>query len=112
MSRLRLVSSLILFLIVPQTVQAAEPQVVAQQKIWDDGKLLPFHRYLRQFNMELAPALEGKYLRFGKTPRFGTDLELILQIDLSRISPNWDGVKCVYRRVPAGIDDAARANSR
>lgn len=81
-------------------------------EIWEDGKQLPFHRYLRQFNMELAPALEGKYLRFGKTPRFGTDLELILQIDLSRISPNWDGVKCVYRRVPAGIDDAARANSR
>lgn len=70
-------------------------------EIWQDGKLLPFRDYLRQFDMEFATAPDGEYLRFGKAPRFGTDLELIAQIDVSRIHPHWDGVKCIYRRMPA-----------
>lgn len=91
---------------------ALPPEYGRLVEIWEDGKLLPFSRYLRQFDMQLAPAPEGEYLRFGKAPHFGADLELVLQIDLSRISPNWDGVKCVYRRVPAGVDASARTAPR
>ena len=86
---------------------ALPPEYGRLVEIWEDRKLLPFGRYLQQFDMQLAPAPEGEYLRFGKAPRFGTDLELVVQIDLSRISPNWDGVKCIYRRLPADVDASA-----
>jgi SAM-dependent methyltransferase len=66
-------------------------------EIWERGEIVPFGDYLRRFGMELAPAPEGEYLRFGKAPGFGEDLELVLQIDLSDIHEHWDGVKCVYR---------------
>lgn len=83
---------------------ALPPEYGRLVEIWENGKLLPFGRYLQQFDMQLAPASEGEYLRFGKSPQFGKDLELVVQIDLSRLSPNWDGVKCIYRRLPPGVD--------
>jgi len=70
-------------------------------EIWDEGRLIPFGDYLRRFGMALAPAPEGEYLRFGKTPRFGADLALVFQVDLGQIHSHWDGVKCVYRVTPA-----------
>jgi SAM-dependent methyltransferase len=67
-------------------------------EIWDEGRLVPFGAYLREFGMELASATDGHYLRFGKAPRFGLDLELACEVDLGEISAHWDGIKCVYRR--------------
>lgn len=66
-------------------------------EIWQDGRSLPFGDYLRRFGMAFAAAPEGEYLRFGKSPRFGEDLQLVLEIDLSKLHAHWDGVKCVYR---------------
>lgn len=67
-------------------------------EIWDDGRLVPFGAYLRGFGMQFASAPEGEYLRFGKAPDFGQDLQLVFQVDLSEINAHWDGVKCVYCR--------------
>ncbi len=69
-------------------------------EIWQDGRLIPFGDYLRRFSMVFAPAPDGEYLRFGKSPRFGQDLQLVLQVDLSELHAHWDGVKCVYRLTP------------
>jgi len=66
-------------------------------EIWQDGRLIPFGDYLRRHGMAFAAAPDGKYLRFGKSPRFGEDLQLVLEIDLSELHAHWDGVKCVYR---------------
>lgn len=66
-------------------------------EIWEAGRLVPFGEYARRFGMALTPAPEGEYLRFGKCPGFGADLELVAQIDLSELCSHWDGVKCVYR---------------
>ena len=68
-------------------------------EIWHDGRLVPFGDYLRRFGMALEPAPEGEYLRFGKSPRFGEDLRLVFQIDLSEVNDRWNGIKCVYRVV-------------
>ena len=76
------------------------PEYQRLVEIWDEGRLLPFGDYLRGFGMELATAPDGEYLRFGKSPRFGLDLELVFQVDLNEIHAHWDGVKCVYRRIP------------
>lgn len=65
-------------------------------EIWDQGLLLPFGAYLRRFGMAFAPSVEGEFLRFGKSPNFGHDLELVQEIDVSRIHARWDGIKCVY----------------
>lgn len=70
-------------------------------EIWQDGRLIPFGDYLRRFGMAFAAAPDGEYLRFGKSPRFGEDLQLVLQIDLSELHAHWDGIKCVYRLTPA-----------
>lgn len=70
-------------------------------EIWQDGRLVPFGDYLRRFGMAFAPASEGEYLRFGKSPQFGDDLQLVHEIDLSELYAHWDGVKCVYRLTPA-----------
>jgi len=70
-------------------------------EIWHEGLLIPFGEYLRRFGMAFAPASDGEYLQFGKSPRFGEDLQLVLQIDLSDLHAHWDGVKCVYRLGPA-----------
>jgi len=67
-------------------------------EIWQDGRVLPFGAYLRQHGMSLLPADEGEYLRFGKCPSVGEDLEPIVEIDVSAIDPRWSGIKCVYRR--------------
>ena len=69
-------------------------------EIWEDGRLVPFRDYARRFGIAFAPVSEGEYLRFGKAPGFGDDLQLLLQIDVSEIHHHWDGVKCVYRRTP------------
>ena len=66
-------------------------------EIWEEGRLLPLADYARRFGMELTPAVEGEYLRFRKAPGFADDLELVYEIDLSRLHDHWDGVKCVYR---------------
>lgn len=66
-------------------------------EIWESGRLLPLREYAQRFAMTLAPAPEGEYLRFGKCPGFGDDLELVCEIDLSRLHTEWDGIKCVYR---------------
>ena len=68
-------------------------------EIWHDDRLVPFGDYLRRYGMAFAAAPDGEYLRIGKSPGFGEDLELVLQIDLCGIHPHWDGVKCVYRVV-------------
>lgn len=70
-------------------------------EIWQDGRLIPFGDYLRRFGMAFAAAPDGEYLRFGKSPCFGEDLQLVLQIDLSELHAHWDGIKCVYRLTPA-----------
>ena len=76
------------------------PEYQRLVEIWDDGQLLPFGDYLRRFGMALVPAAEGEYLRFGKSPRFGADLELVFEVDLSTLHAHWDGIKCVYRLMP------------
>lgn len=67
-------------------------------EIWDGERLVPFGDYLRSFGMALEPAPEGEYLRFGKSPRFGEDLRLVFQVDLSEVNDRWNGIKCVYRK--------------
>ena len=69
-------------------------------EIWDDGRLIPFGVYLRRYGMAFVPAPEGEYLRITKSPRFGEDLQLIVQIELAEICAQWNGVKCVYRVRP------------
>ena len=66
-------------------------------EIWQNGVLIPFGEYLRRFNMALANAPEGRYLRFGKADDFGRDLVPVLEIDLSTLHAHWDGVKCIYQ---------------
>ena len=67
-------------------------------EIWQDGRLVPFGEYLGRFGMAFAPAPEGEYLRFGKASGFGDDLALVAEIDVSRLYPHWDGIKCIYAR--------------
>ena len=66
-------------------------------EIWKDGILVPFGVYLRRFGMAFMPCVEGEYLRFEKAPGFGDDLERIFEIDVSKLHPQWNGVKCIYR---------------
>jgi SAM-dependent methyltransferase len=66
-------------------------------EIWEDGILVPFGDYVERHGMALEPAQEGQFLHFGHAPSFGSDLELVQEIDLARIHPHWDGIKCVYR---------------
>jgi SAM-dependent methyltransferase len=70
-------------------------------EIWQDGRLVPFGDYLRPYGMAFEPASEGEYLRITKSPRFGEELELVLQVDLGEICTHWNGVKCVYRMAAA-----------
>ncbi|MEO8305142.1 MAG: class I SAM-dependent methyltransferase [Betaproteobacteria bacterium] len=69
-------------------------------EIWDQGLLVPLGTYLARFGMAFVASVEGEFLPFVKSPDFGVDLELVQQIDLSRINARWDGIKCVYRLVP------------
>ena len=73
------------------------PEYQRLVEIWDDGRLMPFGDYLARFAMSFAAATQGEYLRFGKSAGFGDDLELISEVDLSRLHHHWDGIKCVYR---------------
>jgi len=66
-------------------------------EIWDDGRLIPFGDYLRRYGMTFEPAAEGEYLRINKSPRFGEDLRLVVEVALEEICARWSGVKCVYR---------------
>jgi SAM-dependent methyltransferase len=68
-------------------------------EIWQDGRLVTFGDYLRRYGGDLVAAPHGEYARFGRCPRFGEDLERVLDVDLEQVDPNWDGVKCVYRVV-------------
>jgi len=72
------------------------PEYSRLVEIWQDAALLPFGDYLQRYDMALAPAPEGEYLRFGKAKRFGCDLTPVLEIDLSHVHGHWDGIKCVY----------------
>jgi SAM-dependent methyltransferase len=76
------------------------PEYQRLVEIWRDGRLVPFGDYLRPFGMVFAPSKEGEYLRFGKSPHFGDDLEQVIQVDLSKLHAAWDGVKCIYRVMP------------
>jgi SAM-dependent methyltransferase len=76
------------------------PEYQRLVEIWQEGRLVPFGDYLRRFGMAFAPAAEGEYLRFGKSPQFGADLELVFEVDLSALHAHWDGIKCVYRLTP------------
>jgi SAM-dependent methyltransferase len=68
-------------------------------EIWDEDRLVPFRDYAARFGMAFVASVEGEYLRFGKTPHFGEDLEPVFQVDLANLNREWNGVKCVYRRV-------------
>ena len=76
---------------------ALPPEYGRLVEIWQDGALVPFSDYLGRYAMALAPAPEGHYLRFGKTAAFGDDLVPLLELDLSTLHADWDGIKCVYR---------------
>ena len=76
------------------------PEYQRLVEIWEDGRLVPFGDYARRFGIALVPAQEGEYLRFGKSPRFGENLELVVEVDLGALHEHWDGIKCVYRRTP------------
>ena len=80
-----------------ELVPGLPPEYQRLVEIWQAGRLVPFGDYLRRYGMALVPAAEGEYLRFGKSPRFAEDLELVLEIDLAAIHSHWDGIKCVYR---------------
>ena len=66
-------------------------------EIWENGALVPLGEYARRHGVALAPAPEGSYLRFGKSPTFATDLVAVTEIDVARIHEDFDGIKCVYR---------------
>ena len=74
------------------------PEYQRLVEIWDEGRLVTFHDYAARFGMAFVASAEGEYLRFGKTPRFGEDLERVFQIDVAELDRRWNGVKCVYRR--------------
>ena len=87
------------------------PEYARLVEIWENGRILPFGEYVRRYGgaLQVAPD-DGQYLRFGKQRSFGEDLERIVEIDVSGIHPEWDGVKCVYRlRPPARRQDGAPA---
>jgi SAM-dependent methyltransferase len=69
-------------------------------EIWQDGSILPFREYARRYGVALTAAGDGEHLHFGKERSFGDDLEPVLEIDLSTVYPEWDGIKCVYRVRP------------
>jgi len=66
-------------------------------EIWHEGRLVTFHDYAARFGMQFVSSVEGEYLRFRKSPRFGDDLERVVELDLAKLNPKWNGVKCVYR---------------
>jgi len=72
-------------------------------EIWQEGSILPFGDYARRHGVAFMPAPEGEYLHFGKQPSFGDDLEPVLEIELSTVHPEWDGIKCVYRVRPPRV---------
>ncbi|MEO5700167.1 MAG: class I SAM-dependent methyltransferase [Casimicrobiaceae bacterium] len=69
-------------------------------EIWDGAELRALGDYAGDFGVAFMPAPEGEYLRFGKAPGFGADLDLALQIDLAQLNDQWDGIKCIYRLRP------------
>ena len=77
------------------------PEYRSLMEIWHDGRRIPLAGYLRRYGIAFTPALEGEFLRFGKSPGFAEDLELVYQIDLAEIHSHWDGLKCVYRLTTA-----------
>ena len=70
-------------------------------EIWENGALVPLGEYAQRHGVALAPAPEGHFLHFGRTPSFGRDVERVIEIDLAAIHPDWDGIKCVYRMMPS-----------
>jgi hypothetical protein len=74
-------------------------------EIWEDGRLVPFGAYAREFGVELVAAPSGQYLSFGKCARFAEDVVLVTELDLASIHAHWDGVKCVYRRTRGSCSD-------
>jgi SAM-dependent methyltransferase len=92
-----------------ETRDELPPEYGRLVEIWHDGRLVPFADYLDRYAMALAPAPEGHYLRFGKTERFGDDLVSVLEIDLSTLHADWDGIKCVYR-LQAAPESSATAD--
>jgi SAM-dependent methyltransferase len=66
-------------------------------EIWHAGRLVPFGEYLRRCGAGFVAAAEGEYLRLGKLRHFAEDLDAVLQVDVSEIHADWDGIKCVYR---------------
>lgn len=75
------------------------PEYQRLVEIWHEGILVPFGDYLRRYGLGFVPAAEGEYLRLGKAQGVGDDLELVCELDLSRLHPHWDGIKCIYRQV-------------
>jgi SAM-dependent methyltransferase len=66
-------------------------------EIWESGRLVPLAEYLARFGGSLAAAPDGHYLRFGPAEGFGSDLDLVAELDLNALHRHWDGIKCVYR---------------
>jgi SAM-dependent methyltransferase len=75
------------------------PEYQRLVEIWNERRLVTFHDYAAQFGMGFVASAEGEYLRFGKTPRFGEDIERVFELDLGALDRGWNGVKCVYRTI-------------
>jgi SAM-dependent methyltransferase len=64
------------------------PEYARLVEIWRDGVVVPLGQYLRRHRMGFVPAVEGEYLQLVHASGLGDDLELLYQIELSRIHPH------------------------
>jgi SAM-dependent methyltransferase len=76
------------------------PEYGSLVEIWDNGRRVPFFDYLRRFGFDVQAGPERDYVRFGKRDGFGDDLRRVLEVDVSTLHTEWDGIKCVYVRAP------------
>lgn len=73
------------------------PEHARLVEIWERGALLPMHDYVQRHGAKLVAASEGHYLEVSKASGLGDDVELVHEIDLSRLHAHWDGIQCIYR---------------
>jgi SAM-dependent methyltransferase len=73
------------------------PEHARLVEIWERGTLVPLGDYVRRHDAQLLAAPEGHYLEVRAGNGLGDDVELVHEIDLSRIHAHWDGIQCIYR---------------